>query len=87
MHMNAYECKGKFLKDGHIEIPPEIMKKLGSQQDIKLIILTEDIEENNGEIVMIKEMRGAYKGVLSSSEEFSDKKSSEKLLEERKFKL
>ncbi len=81
--MNAYECKGKFLEDGHIDIPLEIKKKLKNNQEIKLIILTEEDEVN--EIELVEEMKGAYKGLLSSSEEFSKAKKQEKVLEERKL--
>jgi len=81
--VNAYECKGKFLEDGHIDIPLEIKKKLKNNQEIKLIILTEEDEVN--EIELVEEMKGAYKGLLSSSEEFSKAKKQEKVLEERKL--
>ena len=42
----AYECKGKLLKDGHIDIPEEIKEQLKNNKDLKLIILAEEHDEN-----------------------------------------
>jgi len=76
------------MKDGYIDIPLEIKEKLKSNQDIKLIILKEENDKDEiDKIELIREMRGAYKGFLSSSQEFSKMKKNEKLLEERKFNL
>ena len=80
--MKAYECKGKVSKDGHLDIPLDIKKELKENQEVRLIILTENNKEENN---VVKELRGAYKGELSSSKEFSKQKKLEKDREDRKF--
>lgn len=69
--MKAYECKGKITKDGYLDIPLDVKKKLKDNQEVRLIILTEDNKKENN---IVSELRGAYKGKLSTSEEFSEQK-------------
>ena len=82
--MKAYECKGKVSKDGHLDIPLDIKKELKENQEVRLIILTENNKEENN---VVKELRGAYKGELSSSKEFSKQKKLEKDREDRNSSL
>ena len=42
----AYECNGKLLKDGYIDIPEEIKEQIKNNKNLKLIILTEEQDEN-----------------------------------------
>ena len=42
----AYECKGKLLKDGHIDIPEETKEQIKNNKNLKLIILAEEDDEN-----------------------------------------
>ena len=69
--MKAYECKAKVLKDGHLDIPLDIKNKLEESQEVRLIILTKNNKDEND---IVSELRGAYKGKLSSSKEFSKQK-------------
>ena len=56
--MDAYECYGKFL-NGHIDIPADIKKKLKSNQNVKLIILTEENkDEKDKKLEALKELNG-----------------------------
>ena len=45
----AYECKGKLLKDGHIDIPEEIKEQIKNNKNLKLIILAEEDENTDAE--------------------------------------
>ncbi|MFW5891618.1 MAG: hypothetical protein ACOCUI_05315 [bacterium] len=42
----AYECKGRLLKDGHIDIAEEIKDQIKYSQNLKLIILTDEQDDN-----------------------------------------
>jgi len=56
--VNAYECYGKFRKDGYIDIPLDIKKKLKSNQRIKLVIMIEDEDEKNEKIKALEGLNG-----------------------------
>ncbi len=64
--MESYECKGKFLKNGYIDIPLEVKKKLKNNQDLELIIITK--EEDKGKNKRIDTLK-KLNGLLSDLEE------------------
>lgn len=71
--MNAFECKGKFIKDGYIDIPLEIKKNLKKNQDVRLIILTEeDYDENNKKINALKSLNGLLSEISDEDEKKFD---------------
>lgn len=65
--MNAYECDGKFLKEGYIDVPGDIKKRLKSDQNIKLIIMVENEEKTEKRIAekltAAKNLQGLLAGV------------------------
>lgn len=74
--MNSYKCEGKFLKNGYIDIPLEIKKKLDNNKDLELIIITK--EEDHGKNKMIDKLK-KLNGLLSELEENEIKKFDEVL--------
>jgi len=63
----AYECKGKLLKDGHIEIPDEIKEQIKNNKNLKLIILAEEQDENTNIEQRIKALEN-ISNILSGEE-------------------
>lgn len=61
-----------------IPLPKEFKNK-------KLEIIVFAVDESEDKIKLVQRLRGAYKGRLSSTEEFSRQKAKEKKLEERYF--
>jgi hypothetical protein len=43
--MNAYECYGELLSDGHLKIPDEVIKKIHPNSKIKLVIMIDENEK------------------------------------------
>jgi len=63
----AYECRGKLLKDGHIDIPEEIKEQLKNNKNLKLIILAEEQDENTDTEQKIKALEN-INNILSEEE-------------------
>lgn len=70
--MNAFECKGKFIKDGYIDIPPEIKKNSKTNQDVKLIILTEKGHDKNKKINALESLNGLLSEISDEDEKKFD---------------
>ena len=66
-------------KDGHIELMESLSLPEGVQ--VKVMIPMEIARKVRTQHFLIKELRGKYKGSLSSSEAFSKRKTEEKALE------
>ncbi len=43
--MNAFECYGELLSNGHLKIPDEVIKKIHRNSKIKLIIMIDENEK------------------------------------------
>ena len=43
--MNAYECYGEMLEDGHLKIPDELISKIGTKTKVKLLIMVDENEK------------------------------------------
>jgi predicted DNA-binding antitoxin AbrB/MazE fold protein len=66
-------------KDGHIELMESLSLPEGVK--VKVIIPNEIVHQFKTQRLFVKELRGKYKGSLSSSEVFSQQKAKEKALE------
>lgn len=65
--MNTYTCNGKLSKEGYIDVPLDIKRRLKSNQNIKLIIMVENEEETEKRIekrlTAAKNLQGLLVGV------------------------
>ena len=78
-------CERKILNSEEVEKIMPLPEELKNKQ-VEVIVL--DLEDNKKEKSkkIVSELRGAYKGQLSSSKEYSNRKKQEKNIENRKFK-
>ena len=78
-------CERKILNSEEVEKIMPLPEELKNKQ-VEVIVL--DLEDNKKgkSKKIVRELRGAYKGQLSSSKEYSNRKKQEKNIENRKFK-
>lgn len=74
--MLAYRFETKVSESGLVKIPQEILDKI-KHHSVEIVILQD--ESMNGKTKGdFRHLRGKYKGYLSTTEEFSRRKASEK---------
>ena len=74
--MLAYRFETKVSESGLVKIPQEILDKV-KDRFVEVVIL-QDESMNRKDKTDFRHLRGKYKGYLSTTEEFSRRKASEK---------
>ena len=75
-NMLAYKFETEISESGLVKIPQEILDKI-KHHFVEIVILEDEVTHRKGKNDF-RQLRGKYKGYLSTTEEFSRRKACEK---------